>query len=132
MKRRNNRRRKKELRKFLFSLLTLGLLLLGLYLLILYSSKTVIINPLAIRNTGQLEKVESGLLRKNISFLKIQQDNDLSYKIFIKDNGIVFLSEKKDIGTQIDSLQLILNRLTIEGKRFKILDFRFDKPIINF
>ncbi|OGH06004.1 MAG: hypothetical protein A2W22_03710 [Candidatus Levybacteria bacterium RBG_16_35_11] len=132
MKRQNNRRRKKEIKKFSFTLLMLGLLLSSLYLFVFFSQKTVIINPLAIKNIGQLEKIENGLMHKNISFSKIEQDNDLSYKVFIKDNGIVFLSEKKDIGNQIDSLQLILSRLTIEGKRFKILDFRFDKPIISY
>jgi hypothetical protein len=48
------------------------------------------------------------------------------------DNGEVILSSKKDIGSQLSSLQLMLARLTIEGKKLKVLDFRFDNPVVSF
>jgi len=35
-------------------------------------------------------------------------------------------------GQQIASLQRILRALTIEGKSFKNIDFRFKEPIISF
>ncbi|OGH08917.1 MAG: hypothetical protein A2152_00430 [Candidatus Levybacteria bacterium RBG_16_35_6] len=125
-------RKNKKRGRFLFTLLTLCILIFALYLLILTQSKTVIINPLSLKSFGQIEKVEKRLNAKNIPFSKIEEENDLSYKVSIKDNGIVFISERKDLAIQIDSLQLILSRLTIEGKRFKVLDFRFDKPVVSY
>jgi len=91
-----------------------------------------IIDPLAIKDAKQIESLNKALGAKNIYFSTIEQNNDLSYKVSIKDNGIVYISQKKDLTLQIDSLQLIINRLTIEGKRFKSLDFRFEKPVISY
>jgi hypothetical protein len=115
-----------------FPLFTLALLILGLFLLSISSSKTIILNPLAVKNTKQIESLSKNLTSKNISFSNVEQNNDLSYKILLKDNGTVYFSQKKDLSMQIDSLQLIVNRLTIEGKRFKTLDFRYDKPVISY
>jgi len=44
---------------------------------------------------------------------------------------IVFTS-KKEIEKQIFSVPIILRQLKIEGKKFKRIDVRFDKPIIKF
>ena len=131
MNRRKNKRKKNIVRVFL-ALFLLTFLLLGLFFIFLTTYKTVLINPLALKKTGQIVNISKSLINKNISFSKIEQNNDLSYKVFMKDNGVVFLSQKKDLLMQIDSLQLIANRLTIEGKRFKSLDFRFDKPVITY
>ena len=131
MKRQKIRKRKK-----LVKILLAFFILIGFYLILIsylsHSTKTVVINPLSLKNTKQFDKLSQILTAKNIAFLRIEQESDLSYKISIKDNGVVFISDKKDLSGQIDSLQLILNRLTIEGKRFKILDFRFDKPVISY
>jgi hypothetical protein len=43
----------------------------------------------------------------------------------------IFLTRDKDINPQLASLQFILSRLTMEGKGFRSLDLRFDKPIIR-
>lgn len=131
MKRKRNKR-KKIITKIFFVFFIPILFLASLLLFFLNSTKTIIINPLALKNTRQLESLNKTLTAKNIYFSTIEQNNDLSYKVQIKDNGIVYISQKKDLILQIDSLQLIINRLTIEGKRFKSLDFRFDKPVILY
>ena len=131
MNRRKNKR-KKIILKTVVTFLTLTIFLVGVFLLIFNSSKTIILNPLAVKETKQIDTLNKSLVDENISFSKVEQNNDLSYKVYLKDNGVVFLSQKKDLSMQIDSLQLIVNRLTIEGKRFKSLDFRFDKPVITY
>jgi len=129
---RRKNKRKKIILKTVVTFLTLTIFLVGVFLLIFNSSKTIILNPLAVKETKQIDTLNKSLVDENISFSKVEQNNDLSYKVYLKDNGVVFLSQKKDLSMQIDSLQLIVNRLTIEGKRFKSLDFRFDKPVITY
>jgi len=50
----------------------------------------------------------------------------------MQNNAQVFLSTQKDLSQEIASLQLTIAHLTIEGKSFSRLDFRFDRPIISF
>jgi len=90
-----------------------------------------IISPLGQNKPSRASSLEASLRKANIPFSSITPSSD-SYIITLSSGGQVIISSKKDLSTQINSLQLMLNRLTIEGKRIKSLDFRFDKPIINF
>ena len=58
--------------------------------------------------------------------------NATSATISIDSNEEVIVSLQKDLGMQIASLQLTIAHLTIEGKRFSRLDFRFDKPVLTY
>ncbi|OGH14849.1 MAG: hypothetical protein A2860_00615 [Candidatus Levybacteria bacterium RIFCSPHIGHO2_01_FULL_37_33] len=113
------------------------LILLILSSLLLYKLPTVpffkkpIISPLAKGEPSQGSNLEALLKIKNIPFTSIRRFSDY-YSVMLADGGEVFISSKKDLTIQIDSLQLMLSRLTIEGKRIKSLDFRFDKIIIKF
>jgi len=78
-----------------------------------------------------LTSVEKILKKNNISFSKVALSNN-SYLVDIQNNGQVRFSQNKDINKQIASLQRILIQLTIEGKSFKSIDFRFSEPIISF
>lgn len=53
-----------------------------------------------------------------------------SVDIWLKDDTQLIISLKKEINSQLDSLQLIYQRAKIEGKKLKQIDVRFDKPII--
>lgn len=129
------------------------LLLCAFAFIIFYFSKTFIskhnffISPLARnKNTNNIANIKEGsiedslynqrfqalLIRNSISFLKVDVASDSSYIIFLKDNGEVHMDSKKNLQPQISSLQLILSRLTIEGKKFKKLDLRYELPIIEF
>lgn len=52
-----------------------------------------------------------------------------TYVITLPDNGEVII-KKQDLLRQISSLQFVLSRLTMEGKRFLRLDLRFEHPVI--
>jgi cell division septal protein FtsQ len=50
--------------------------------------------------------------------------------VWLKDELEVSFSSQKEATAQVGSLQLILSRTKIEGKRLKRVDLRFDKPVI--
>ncbi|MDP2637855.1 MAG: hypothetical protein Q8P26_02245 [Candidatus Levybacteria bacterium] len=57
---------------------------------------------------------------------------DSSYIVSFPKSGQARLSSQKDIGEQVSSLQRILRQLTIEGKSFENIDFRFKEPVVSF
>jgi hypothetical protein len=91
-----------------------------------------VISPLAKSKSSKLANLENQLSKAKIPFTSVSTSADGSFTIQLPEGGEVILSSKKDIGSQLSSLQLILSSLTIEGKRLKILDFRFDNPVVSF
>lgn len=98
---------------------------------ILLAKKPLFISPLG-QDSADIKKVEKILKDNNILFSQVVVLSDSSYEVTIPNNGQIKLSSKKDINRQIASLQRILRELTIEGKPFKSIDFRFEEPIISF
>jgi hypothetical protein len=88
------------------------------------------ISPLGKTNID-LNQVRKTLKNNKIPFVNVVL-SDYSYLVSLQNNGQIILSQNKDIVKQITSLQRILNQLTIEGKSFKSIDFRFAEPIISF
>ncbi len=76
--------------------------------------------------------IEEGLRKAHIDYEGVYIAEDYSYLIKFKDGEYIYFSSKKPIAQQISSLQFVLSRLTIEGKRFSSLDFRFDNPVIVY
>lgn len=128
----NPRRQKNFKRKFAAYILLLGILGLCVFFLNTFfvSKKPLFISPIGKINTDK-SLIEKILKDNNILFSQVSL-SDYSYLINIPNNGQVRLSQNKDIVKQISSLQRILRELTIEGKPFKNIDFRFEKPIISF
>ena len=106
-------------------------------LIILFSKffwirKPLFISPVTTNSRKQTEGLERLFSNVKIEFLSISLNSDTSYSIELQDRSKIILSSKKDIQRQISSLQPILKLLTIEGRRFEVLDFRFDKPVIKY
>jgi competence protein ComGC len=120
----------------LFSLTFVGMLVLfgvvSMLFILLSPKKELFINPLGKSASNRNSQVSDMLQKSNIAFSSIEKRGDSSYVISLKDGGKVVITENKNVQSQISSLQLILSRLTIEGKRFKNLDFRYDKPVVSF
>ncbi len=91
---------------------------------------TSLISPL--NSTDNLSDFKRKLSEKNISYSEIKENQDLSVQLTLKDGSIVLFSKEKDIEWQVSSLEELLSRLTIENKKPKTIDFRFDKPIVKF
>jgi hypothetical protein len=79
--------------------------------------------------TSKTKETESLLKRANIQYAAVQ-DTKEAIVITLSSGEKVLISKEKSLAVEISSLQLILQRLTIEGKKFASLDFRFDKPLI--
>jgi hypothetical protein len=100
-----------------------------------FYGKAKFISPIAEGKASQSSHVsllEDALKNQKILFTSVAMGKDDSLLIFLKDNGEVILSSKKDLRSQVSSLQLILSRLTIEGKKLKVLDLRYKHPVISF
>lgn len=131
-----NKDRKKENTKkillFFLSVFVIFLILEYVFLNFSFGGNSYI-NPIAKNNSSLVLEVEKELEKAKIPFSSVLQNSDSSVTVSLKDGGEVILSSKKDIQTQISSLQLILSRLTIEeGKKLKNLDFRYNSPVISF
>ncbi len=124
----------KQTRIFFISLVGMFILLGIVYLTFsfFFSQKELFISPLALQKNTNRSEINDLLQESGIAFTSVESANDSSYLVNLKDGGQVIITQNKNVQNQISSLQLILSRLTIEGKRFKSLDFRYDKPVVLF
>lgn len=120
-----------------------GLIIIFLSLLLVSASMTLyywlgrptFISPLpkgGLTNSSSSESIETLLGKSDISFSEVKSSTDSSVLVKLTNGGTVLFSSKKSFKEQVSSLQPILSRLTIEGKRFKNLDLRFDKPSVTY
>ena len=72
------------------------------------------------------------LSKYEISYDQIYTTKEGDYIIKLNPDGEVLLNQNAALEQNISSLQLVLARITMEGKRFSRLDFRFEKPVIVF
>lgn len=99
------------------------------------SSRVVYISPLSqgafakASSHTTISSLNSLLKKAAIEFSKIE-DKETYYKVTISKDSEVYFSKKINLEVQVTSLQLIDSRLTIEGKAFKRIDFRYDKPVM--
>jgi len=128
----NPRQQKHFKRKLITYILLLGILGLIFFFLSTFfiSRNSLFISPIGSINID-LNHVKEILKDNNVLFSEVSL-YDYCYLVNIQNNGQVKLSQNKDIEKQISSLQRILIQLTIEGKPFKSIDFRFSEPIISF
>jgi len=127
----NPRKQRSFKKKIIAYVFLLILFSLSFFLYSFFSRQRTFISPLGKNNTD-ITKVERLLKEKNILFSQVLVLSDSSYNVSIPSNGKIRLSSQKNIDKQISSLQRILRALTIEGKPFKSIDFRFEEPIISF
>lgn len=135
-------------RKYVVWFKWVGLVCLGIILIFIarelyrFVIKPLYVSPMPaiisrISQTNALMEKKEALARllkeKKISYTAIAQANDKDVQVIVlPDESFVVVSLQKDLHVQVSSLQLILSRLTIEGKRFSRLDVRYDKPVIVF
>lgn len=127
-------RSKKRFKLLVFSLfIFLILVILAEYLYLVFPiGSPQFISPVAKNNSSKTAYIENYLQKEKIPFVSVTASSDASFIVTLLGGGEVILSSKKDFGSQISSLQLILSSLTIEGKKLKALDFRFDNPVVSF
>lgn len=84
-----------------------------------------------INPDGAVYTVKSFCEDKKIPCSTVVENND-AITITLDNAAVILLSPQKDLPKQLASLQVTLSQLTIEGKQFKKLDFRFEKPFVTF
>ncbi|MBI4096935.1 MAG: hypothetical protein HY428_00775 [Candidatus Levybacteria bacterium] len=78
------------------------------------------------------DAVKRSLARHAVAYERIQSSSDSAILVTLKSGEEVVMSKTRNLDEQISSLQLILSRLTMEGKRISQLDLRYDKPVVKF
>ncbi len=123
-----------QIKIFFIALMGMVVLLGIVYLVfsLFFSQKQLFISPLALQKNIKHNQIDEMLEKSGIAFTSVESAKDSTYLVNLKDGGQVIITQNKNVQNQISSLQLILSRLTIEGKRFKSLDFRYDKPVVLF
>ncbi len=123
----------KQRNRFVIGLVFL-FVLLGVIILAVVKNvnKAEIIIPLPKNNP--VREVEAILQQKNIKF----EDNAISsgsailVKLVPPQDIEVWFDTHKDLSIQVSSLQIILNKFTIEGRKAKKVDLRYSDPIIVY
>lgn len=87
-------------------------------------------NKSKITNEFIEQELRQLFLENHIQFSSIIFEHS-SIRIILPKGEVVIFAKSKSLREQTSSLQLILSRLTIEGKRFTKIDFRFDRPVIS-
>jgi hypothetical protein len=133
------RKLKKEKSKYRLKIFFVALLFLAVIIVVseylyinLSFGRTNFISPIAKENKSKTASLESVLDKNKVFYNSVEVGSDSSFIVELKTGGEVILSSKKDLVSQLTSLQLILSRLTIEGKKLKKLDFRFTNPVVEF
>ena len=88
-----------------------------------------LINPLGA--FSREEKFEEKLRQYDFEIKEVLFENNY-IQITLGDKTIIFFSLNKDLTSQVASLQFVLSRNKIEGRKPSIIDLRFEKPILKF
>lgn len=78
---------------------------------------------------GDLERL---LRQKHIAMKTLPVATNSSLLVQLPNETEVLFSPQKDLSIQVSSLQIIINKITIEGKSAKKIDLRFAQPIVVY
>ncbi len=135
LQKRKNRKNRKYFRYLGILFTILGISFISYTAFVLTSSYIFakpVMSPLPKNFKSQNVDIKELLKKEKIDFIEVNRATDSSYLVHLQDGATAILSPKKNLEQQVRSLQIVLSRLTIEGKRLRSLDFRFDKPVIAF
>lgn len=89
-------------------------------------------NPLGnFVNDASEDQLKQALATQGVSYTSIALSTDGAYIVQVNSYITAIFSPKKDIFTQVSSLQRITNRFTIDMKKAYQIDFRYDTPVIR-
>lgn len=111
-----------------------ALILLGIFVTLLVVGllgKKELIAPLSPDDPAA--KLAGLLAEKKIDIVSSPVASDSALLVtLLPSETVVWLSTTKDLTTQISSLQIILNKLTIDRTKAKKIDLRFSDPIVVY
>lgn len=92
--------------------------------------KKEVVRP--VPNESWQEQFVNKLLENGIELVERPIFNGEKIEASVSGGTKIFFGPDKDESAQISSLQLLLTRFRIEGRKPIIIDLRFDKPVIRF
>ncbi|MBI2036340.1 hypothetical protein HYT17_01810 [Candidatus Microgenomates bacterium] len=116
----------------IFLLVLIAVIILAVVGNINKNLKKEIVTPLPESNPQFL--VEEILGQKNIKFEgnAIASDSAILVKLSPPLYTEVWFDARLDLSVQVSSLQIILNKLTIEGRKAQKVDLRFSDPLVVY
>lgn len=134
------KKEKRVKKAFKFLLLAIGILfgvcvlLYGIrYLLIItiFSNNTIILSPQSTSTVGKEDVAE--ILEKNaLTYEDLVISTSSATVSFRTNESMVLLTKERSINDQVVTVQAILRRLSLDGKRATVVDLRYNKPIVKF
>jgi|GEM_PF-4021926 len=92
-----------------------------------FLSEKTIIKPISENNLKEILINQLVLAEIDVKNINIHQNK---IDVVLKDNTLVILSDK-NIEKQVTSLQRVLERFKIEGRKVSVIDLRFANPVIK-
>lgn len=93
--------------------------------------KNELIGPLP--NSDPVRDLETILRERQIDLISSPVASESAIVVVLTDDQTrILFSANKDLALQVVSLQIILNKLTIEGRKARSIDFRFKDPIVVY
>jgi len=83
-----------------------------------------------ISNDATRHTIINECMKIHLQCQDIKSEKD-SVSFFVQNHQVI-ISTKKSLTEQMSSLQLTIHQLTMEGKDFSGLDFRYDRPVISY
>lgn len=137
-----NKRKTHKKRKKLFGVVALVCIVIAFFAGVVYVSRTFfgisLVSPIPLdtsfnlpsRNTtAKTTEVERFLKENDIPYQSVRIASDSSILVSLTENGDVYLSQE-NYPEELTTLQVIVSKITMEGKRFSRLDLRFERPVI--
>lgn len=78
-----------------------------------------------------IAQTEDNLSKHHLLYSSVTE-KDTMLIIAFTDGTEAILTPKKNIEEQIDSLQVTMSRLTIQGKHISRVDVRFERPVVSY
>lgn len=70
--------------------------------------------------------------KKLLHIITIKRSDKEFYTVKSKEGIDVIIDEKKDLESQVRTLQTVLSKAKIEKKRINLVDFRFEKLVVRY
>lgn len=79
---------------------------------------------------GFLEELKEKAAEREIEFSAFSLIGENAIEASASSGTTVFFSKEKEVEPQLDTLQTIWENFKIEGRRVKVIDLRYERPII--
>ena len=96
-----------------------------------FGSKNLLLVPFSEKpGFGFLQELKEKAAKREIEFSAFSPIGENAIEASSSSGTTVFFSKEKEVEPQLDTLQTIWENFKIEGRRARIIDLRYERPII--